>query len=105
MFKWGVSQELVPASIYHALQAVDGLRKGRSPAKETGPVLPVPDAVVEATLELLPEVVRDMVRLQRLTGCRPGEVCQLRPADIDRREDVWVCRPAEHKTEHHDRQQ
>ena len=34
MFKWGVSQELIPASIHHALASVDGLRKGRSEARE-----------------------------------------------------------------------
>ena len=42
-----------------------------------------------------------MLRFQRVTGCRPGEVCILRPCDIDRSGDVWVYRPANHKTEHH----
>ena len=41
-----------------------------------------------------------MVRFQRLTGCRPGEVCSLRPCDLDRSADVWAYRPAGHKTEH-----
>ncbi len=45
-----------------------------------------------------------MVKFQRLTGCRPGEVCQLRPGDIDRSGEVWVYRPGSHKTEHHDRE-
>ncbi len=50
MFKWGVSQEIIPASIYHALSTVSGLRKGRTEARETDPVLPVADEVVDATL-------------------------------------------------------
>jgi integrase len=45
-----------------------------------------------------------MVRLQRLTGMRPGEVCIVRPCDVDRSGDVWSYRPESHKTEHHDRE-
>ncbi len=100
MFKWGVSQELVPPSIHQALATVPGLRRGRTEARETAPVLPVGDDVVDATLPFLPPVVDDMVRFQRLTGCRPGEVCSLRPCDLDRSTDVWSYRPAGHKTEH-----
>ena len=40
-FKWGVSQELVPPSVYQALGTVPGLRRGRTEARETAPVLPV----------------------------------------------------------------
>ncbi len=65
------------------------------------PVLPVDDATVEATLPFLSTVVADMIRFQRLTGCRPGEVCGIRPMDVDRSGEVWVYRPASHKTEHH----
>ena len=48
----------------------------------------------------MPAVVADMVRFQRRTGCRPGEVCQLRPMDMDRSSEVWQYRPASHKTEY-----
>lgn len=41
MFKWGVSQELIPAFVYQALSTVNGLRRGRTEARETSPVLPV----------------------------------------------------------------
>jgi integrase len=44
-----------------------------------------------------------MVRLQRLTGARPAEICILRPCDIDRSGEVWLYRPASHKTKHHGR--
>ena len=103
LFKWGVAQELVPASVLHGLSAVRGLSRGRTDAPEPKPVLPVDDATVEATLPHLPPIVADMVRLQRLTAMRPGEVCILRPCDVDRSGDVWLYRPAEHKTEHHGR--
>lgn len=44
-----------------------------------------------------------MVRIQRLTSARPGEICSMVPADIDRTEDVWIYRPVEYKTEHFDK--
>ena len=46
-----------------------------------------------------------MIELQRATGARPGEICSLRPSDIDRSGDVWTYVPADHKTAHldHDR--
>jgi len=104
MFRWAVSEELVPPSVHHGLSAVEGLRKGRSEARESLPVDPVGDQVIDATLLLLPEVVADMVRFQRLTGCRPAEVCIIRPCDLDTSGDVWSYRPKSHKTEHHGRE-
>ncbi len=39
-------------------------------------------------------VVADMVRLQLLAGCRPEEICLLRPVDIDQSDPVcWVYWP------------
>jgi integrase len=104
VFKWGAAEELVPASVFHSLRTVEGLKKGRTKAPEPEPVLPVEDALVEATLPHVPLIVADMVRFQHLTGCRPGEVCQLRPMDLDRSGEVWCYRPASHKTEHHGRE-
>ncbi|HET6424448.1 MAG TPA: site-specific integrase [Planctomycetaceae bacterium] len=94
VFRWGVEEELVPATIYQGLAAVSGLRSSRSAARESAPVRPVPEAVVNATLPHLPRLVADMVRLQLLTGIRPGEACALKPCEIDRSDnDVWVYRP------------
>ena len=103
VFRWGVAEGLVPASVWEALRSVPGLRRGRSAARESQPVRPVEDSAIEAILPHLPPVVADMLRLQRLTGMRPGELCVLRGADIDISGDVWKYRPAEHKTEHHGR--
>jgi integrase len=100
-FKWAVSEELIPPSTYHGLATVAGLRKGRTEARESTPVMPVVPAVVEVTLPYLPATVAAMVRLQRFTGMRPGEVAQLRPMDLNRDGEVWEYRPASHKTEHH----
>ncbi len=102
VFKWAVENELVPPSTFHGLQAVAGLKKGRSAAKETQKIRPVADEHVEATLPFLMPPVRAMVQVQRLTGMRPGEVVLMRPCDIDRSNGkTWTYRPASHKTEHH----
>ena len=45
-----------------------------------------------------------MVELQRLTGMRPGEVTAMRAGDVDASGDVWVYRPAGHKTAHRGRE-
>jgi integrase len=103
--KWGVAQELVPPSVFHGIQAVSGLRRGRTEARETAPVLPVAADIVEQTLQHSGRIVGAMVRLQELTGMRPGELVQIRPQDITL--DLSGCavfRPGSHKTEHHGRE-
>ncbi len=52
MFKWAVGEELVPPSVFQALDAVPGLRKGRCESPDNGPVSAVDDAVVQATLRV-----------------------------------------------------
>ena len=103
IFRWAVAEELAPPSVIQALAAVTGLRKHRSTAPEPPPILPVAIPVVEKTLPHLPATLADMVRFQLLTGARPGEVCKLRPGNVDRSGDVWEFRVDGHKTEHHGR--
>jgi integrase len=101
MFKWAVAEGLVPAVVLWGLQALVPLKRGRSEARESKPVLPIARAIVEETLPILPSIVADMVRLQLETGMRPGEVVILRAADLDTSGPVWLYRPAAHKTQHH----
>jgi integrase len=96
-FKWAVEQERAGPSVFHGLLAVGGLRRGRSPARETEPVRPVPDGDIAAALPYMPPPVRAMVELQLLTGARPGEIVLLRGCDIERTGQVWVFRPVQHK--------
>ena len=72
MFKWGVSKQIVPVEIYQALQAVDGLKHGKSDAKETSPVLPVPSDVIAATLEFCSPVISDMIQIPIVDWLPPG---------------------------------
>lgn len=104
-FRWCQSRELLPAGFVQELETVEPLKKGRTPARETAPVQPVPREVWQATLPWLHLKahlpVRTMIQVQYWCGMRPGEVCSLRPCDIDRTHEVWLYRPAEHKTAHH----
>lgn len=101
MFKWGVEQEFIPGGVSHGLQAVAGLKRGRSKAKESAPILPVAGEHVEAVLPYLARRIVAMIRLQQLSGMRPGEVCDMRPCDIDTSGEVWIYAPPHHKTAHH----
>ena len=101
MFRWAAEEELLPGSVYQNLMSVARLRKGFCKAVERASIKPVADADIEKALPYMPPVVRDMVRLQRLLGCRPTEVCRIRPGDIDRSTDIWIYTPETHKTEHH----
>lgn len=97
MFRWGVEQELIPSSVLEGLRAVAPLAKGRTSAKEAEPTTAVDQAVVDATLKELHQVVADMVRIQELTGMRSANICGLRPCEIVRQGPVWIYSPATHK--------
>ncbi len=103
IFKWGVGNQLVPTDVLQALQAVEALKRGRSQARDSDPVQPVPQHQVDETLKHLPRQVAAMARLQILTGMRPGEVTAIRTGDLDISGKTWVYRPGSHKTEHHGR--
>jgi integrase len=93
LFKWAVSEELIPPGVHQALRTVPGLRRGRSDARESEPVKPVPDAFVDAIKPYVSRQVWAMVELQRLSGMRPGQVCSMRSADIDTSGKVWTYTP------------
>jgi integrase len=100
IFKWAVGEELVPPAVLEGLRAVEGLKRGRTVAREPESVTPVADDLVNRTLPHLNRQVAAMVRLQRLTGMRPGEVAIMRAADIDMSGPIWLFRPEGHKTEY-----
>lgn len=93
LFRWGASKQLLPIEVYQALSTLDGLQRGRSGARETEAVKPVPVAWVEATVPGMLPTVADMVMLQLHTGMRPGEMCVMRAIDIDMGGKVWIYRP------------
>jgi integrase len=100
MLEWAVGEEYVSAEVYGGVLAVKTIMRGRTDAKETSPVISVSLRTMAATLRYLPPVVAAMVRLQWLTGMRPGEVCLLRPEQVDRSRKTWLYTPPKHKTSH-----
>ncbi len=69
---------MIPVSAVQALVTVAGLQKWRSEAREKEPIGPVAAEVVEATWAHLSRPIAATVRLQLLTGRRPGEVMAMR---------------------------
>jgi integrase len=100
VFKWGVENQLFSATILEALKAVSPLKPGRSEAKESKPIKPVPGKQIKSVLEVAPPQIAAMIRLQLLTGMRPGEVVVMKGSDIQRDRGVWTYIPETHKTEH-----
>jgi integrase len=97
VFRWAVRKKFVPPEVLVAIEAVPGLRKNRTPAREPEQVAPVPPEHVQTTLPFLPRPVAAMVRLQMLCGCRAGEIMVMRGRDLTRGESVWVYEPRSHK--------
>jgi integrase len=97
VFKWMTGEGLIPSSIYESLRCVASLQRGRTEAKEAPRILPVEHRIVKATLPHMTQVLRDMVEFQLLVGCRPGEVCSIKPCMVDRSGDVWTITLVEHK--------
>jgi len=102
VFKWAAENELLPASVWQNLQAVGGLRKGRSAAPESEKVLPVGDDRIDAIQPFLPPPVWAAVQVQRYTGMRSDEVLSMRIGDLVIGGDVWEYALRAHKTEHHE---
>lgn len=100
-FKWAVAEKMVDVSVYATLQTLDPLRKNRSRGvKESRAIEPVPDDRIEAVLPHVPRAVAAMIQVQRLTGCRVGEVCSMRAGDVVTTCDPWEYRPGRHKSDY-----
>jgi len=100
VIRWAVQEELADVAVLVRLQTVRPLLVGRSAAVEAAGIHEVSEAVVEATLPALSDCVSAMVRVQLFTGMRSGELCIMRPVDLDRSDKVWIYRPTHHKTKH-----
>lgn len=99
MFAWGVSEELIPAEVYHALMTVPGIEAHRTKAREPEKIKPVAWADVEATLGELHPIHQAMVRFQWLTGARSQSICLAKAKQFDTSATPWIWRPR-HKTEY-----
>jgi integrase len=98
LFRWSVGRELVDAARLVALESVEPLPHDQGePSRE---VLPVAEDVFRKTLPHLAAPVSALLGAMWWTGARCGEVCIMRPMDVDRSSDPWIFRPSTHKTKH-----
>lgn len=98
IFRWGVEHELLAPSVLAALESVAPLKAGRCAAIESEPVRPVDLADVEAVVACTSPQIAAMVQLQWFTGMRSSNLCEMRPADVDRAGEVWRYVPERHKS-------
>jgi integrase len=109
MWKWAASHELVPVETYQALRTIEWLKSGRSAARDTQPIKPVPRAQVEAVIQVLKPKYAAMLKIHLLTGMRAGELVKMKKSEISKVETVdshqifilFLYQPASHKTQHH----
>lgn len=98
IWQWGAEEELVPASAWHSLKALRGLRAGRSSAKEPLKPRPVLESDFRKAMTGLRPPVRAILELLWLTAARSGEICALRTRDIVRDCEPWQYRLEQHKS-------
>ena len=92
MMAWALDEAIIPATVKAELTQVKGVKRGRTSAPERQPVRPVDDATISATIQHMTPNTADMVRIHRLTGMRPCELCGLRWSLIDTSRTPWVYR-------------
>lgn len=97
MYRWAAENELIPDGEWMKLKHLQPLRAGRSTARETEPVMPVPQAHIDSVLAVCGDLTATLIRLQLLTAMRPGEAVAMYGPDIDTSGDVWWYKPGSHK--------
>lgn len=102
MYKWAVSHEKLEPDTLAKLKTVETLGRGRSKAPESKPVEPISDYWVAATLPFMSPTAALMVRVQRVGGMRPSDVCRMKGREIDRTGEIWLYRPPVHKNAYRD---
>jgi len=97
MWKWALDAGLINVTVKTELTQVQPLKPNRTTLREPGRVLSVPDDDIKAVCRVSPPNFADMVRVHRLTGMRPEEVCAMTWEEIDRSSTPWVYLPSWHK--------
>jgi integrase len=100
VFKWAVSRELAPVSVYQSLQTVEALAPNRGGRETSGSRGSVSWSVVQQTLPFLPPLMQSFVTVLYHTGCRVGELRVLTTGMIDRSQEIWLADLNQHKNSH-----
>ena len=100
ILRWGCRQGILPFAIFRVMDALKPLNAKcglpRSPEVEAAS-----DDALRAVLPYMTPTIREMVQIQRGTGMRAKEICDLLVGDIDKSGDAWTVRTGRHKTAAH----
>ncbi len=94
---WGKREGLVPVEVFERLKDEPRAPRhlGAPRPKSRQPLTP---DELEQALRVLPPMIADMVTLQRHTGMRPGEICNMTWSQIQRASSgIWIYDPEQHK--------
>lgn len=99
VLKWGAARKLFPPVNLLEIKAVEPVGRGDEfyPLAVNEPRTEVPDQVILESLKYLSPILCDMVRIQRIAGMRPSELCALRVEHV-RTAQNGVIAMKEHKT-------
>ena len=100
VWKWGVSNGLVPVATWQALTAVAPLKAGKCAAPDHKRREAVDDDRIESVRPHLSRSHRDLFDLLRATGARPSELLGLSMTDINASGETWVADLTDHKNAH-----
>lgn len=109
VLRWGRARGLVPKAVFADVAAIEPIKRGEAGGRpEHG--RPRRAVSAEEAAKVAAKACRQvgaMIRLQALVGMRPGEICAIRWADIDKTPipgdttGSWLYVVAHGKTEHH----
>jgi integrase len=97
VWRWLERHGYAPRGSYEHLRTLPGLAEHDPTVRQTAPVRPCSWRDLAAVCRRSGKTVRAMLLLGWYSGMRPGEVCSMRAAEIDRTGAVWAYRPATHK--------
>ena len=99
LFKWGVWKELCKESTWQRLTVIPPYKKGEPGTFEGRKRKPVPDDILIRTIKYAVPTEAAMIKVHRLTGARPGEICNLTVGAVDLQGGKILL--TEHKTKAH----
>ena len=97
--QWALDAGVITAAQKVEISQLAPIKRGRTAAPERPPVLAAKDVDIEAAVVASVPHMAAMIRVHRLTGMRPGEICRMKWEEIERGDDIWIYRPQRHKND------
>lgn len=100
LWRWAERRKLAPPGSWAALRVLEPLTPNHHGVRHSVRRKAATREELDAILPRCLHVVRAMLLFQWWTGARTGEVCRLKVGEVDQTGEVWLARPARHKTQH-----